>query len=166
MLNDLNKEMFEDVIVFSFSEPGAMGPNDVKFFKRTGEHFRVDYMSEKTPYSMLKECFPTLEDFYWNGPMRMDDAATFTIAIGGKSEDKETHIAEGWRHIYLDYGNHLAVKEELYHEVREIIRERDNCHVTFHWDEMLQSVGFAERIDSIEDSFYKQQKEDELLAAK
>ena len=30
----MNKKDFEDIVMFSVSEPGAMGPNDMTFYKK------------------------------------------------------------------------------------------------------------------------------------
>ena len=42
----IKKEDFEDIVVFSVSEPGAMGPNDMMFYKSNGESFSIDYQNE------------------------------------------------------------------------------------------------------------------------
>ena len=73
----LNKD-FEDVVIFFFSEPGAMGPNNMKFYKRNGESFSVNYMSEDMPYSRLKELFPVLKDCYFDGPMKREKIMAIT----------------------------------------------------------------------------------------
>ncbi len=36
---------------------------------RNGDHYHFDYLSEETPYSKIKECFPEIETLYCNGPM-------------------------------------------------------------------------------------------------
>ena len=54
----LEKEMFDDIVVFSVSEPGAMGPGGVMtFYKKNGECFSVDYLSETTPYASIINLF-------------------------------------------------------------------------------------------------------------
>lgn len=146
MSTELTKELFEDVVVFFFSEPGAMGPNDMSFFKKNGESFSVDYLSGYTPYSMLKEVFPVLQECYWNGPAKNEAASLLTIVIGRSENDRETCVATGWKHIYLDFGNHLAVKEELYDEVLRIFEGIDNCEITFDWIKILEKTEFHKRI--------------------
>lgn len=160
---ELCKEVFEDVIAFSMSEPGAMDPHNMTFLKSNGEFFYVDYMFEDT-YSILKEAFPALKECYWNGPMRSEAAAVTTIVIGG--EGQETRIPRGWRHIYLDFGNHLPVKEALYGEAREILQGKDNCEITFDWVKILSAAGFTGKIDEISEKYYKQRTADEALAQK
>lgn len=153
------------------SEAGAMGPNDMTFYKKGGESFAIDYKSEETPYSELRECFPLLKECYWNGPMKSDSASAFTIVIGGSEDDKKTHMPEGWQHIYLDYGNHLIVKKELYYEVKRILADnyregKTNCDVTSNWVEMLDKVKFGERIDEIEKAYHEMVEKDRILAEK
>ena len=165
-MKKLKKEWFDDVIVFSFSEPGAMGPNNMRLYKRNGEWFEVDYLSEETPYSMIKEYFPVLKECYWNGPMRNEAAAISTIVIGGSSDDRETCVAEGWKHIYLDYGNHLAVKKELFYAVKDAFYKKNKCDITFEWSDILNQAGFSEKINEIESDYYEQEKKDKILKEK
>lgn len=165
-MDKLDRNMFEDVVVFSFSEPGAMGPNDMRFYKSNGETFEVDYKSEETPYSMIKELFPVLRDCYWDGPMIKEAAASRTLVIGGSPDDRETCVADGWRHIYLDYGNHIAVKKELYYTVKDIFYGKDNCDITFQWSDMLTDASFAKKIDEHIKAYYEQEEKDEILAKK
>lgn len=162
----LTKEMFENIAAFSFSEPGAMGANGtMTFYKETGESFTINYLSEETPYSEIKELFPALKECYWNGPMRTDPAALRTIVIGGSPDDKETSIPKGWRHIYLDFGNHLTVKQEMYSFMKDLFKEKDNCEVTFGWADMLDEADFSARIPELMAVFNEQQKFDEHLAS-
>ncbi len=147
--DELSKELFDDVVVFFESEPGAMGPSGtLEFLKKNGEHFYVDYIEEETPYSLLKELFPEgLDGAYFNGPKRNEPASVSTIVIGGSGQ--ETTLPDGWKHIYLDFGNHLCVREELYRLVNKILREsgKDNCDKTFRWAEILEDADFVSKID-------------------
>lgn len=161
----LNKD-FEDVVIFFFSEPGAMGPNNMKFYKRNGESFSVNYMSEDMPYSRLKELFPVLKDCYFDGPMKREKIMAPTIVIGGSPDERETCVADGWKHVYLDYGNHLVVRKQFYYAVKEMFGEISNCDFTFSWDEILDKSEFAVKVDEIEKAFFEQEKADVILAAK
>ena len=151
----MDQEMFKDVVVFSMSEPGAMGPNDMTFYKKNGKSFSVDYKDEKTSYTKIKEWFPALNGCYWNGPMSTEAASVTTIKIGGSG--RETAITSGWAHIYLGFGNHLVVKREFYQEMRTLFQEYDNCDITFGWPEILDKNKFSERIPEIEKAFYRQE---------
>ena len=94
----LNKD-FEDVVIFFFSEPGAMGPNNMKFYKRNGESFSVNYMSEDMPYSRLKELFPVLKDCYFDGSMKREKIMAPTIVIGGSPDERETCLFRLWQSL-------------------------------------------------------------------
>lgn len=162
----LKKEMFENVAAFSFSEPGAMGANGtMTFYRETGESFTINYLSEETPYSEIKELFPVLKECYWNGSMRAESAALRTIVIGGSPEDKETCIPKDWRHIYLDFGNHLTVKRGVYRFVKDLFEEKENCEITFRWTGMLDKAEFSSKIPELTAAFNEQQKFDEHLAS-
>ena len=162
-IKELNKKLFEDVIVFSFSEVGAMGPRDMTFYTKKGESFSVDYMSGETPYSMLKEYFPALAECYWSGPMRNESATLTTIVIGGSSDDKETCVAKGWKHIYLDVGNHIAVREEYYTAIKDIFTGKDNCDITFSWVDMLNESGFYQKAEMCAKAYNEQKEKDKRI---
>lgn len=61
----------------------------MKFYKRNGESFSVNYMSEDMLYSRLKELFPVLKDCYFDGPMKREMIMAPTIVIGGSPDDRE-----------------------------------------------------------------------------
>ena len=149
-MTQISKEMFEDIVAFSFSEPGAMGPRNMTFYKKTGANFSVEYLSDHVSYSLLKEYFPVLCDCYWNGPMCSESASVLTIVIGVSPDDKETKVAKGWSHIYLDFGNHLSVKDEFFDTVQGILKGKDNCDITFCWPQMLDDATFSSTIAKYE----------------
>ena len=164
-MNEINAEMFEQIIIFSLSEPGAMGPNGhMTFLNKSGKHFTVDYTYEGTSYQKIKELFPELRAYRWFGPMKSEMLAAPTIVIGGSADEPETKVAEGWKHIYLDYGNHLAVKEEYYSEVKKLFLDKENRDITFYWPEMIVSSNFIARLDDIELAYHEQKVKDEKIA--
>lgn len=163
-MNKLEQNNFKNIIAFMFSEIGSMGPRDITFYAEEGKSFSVDYLSEETSYSKLKELFPVLKECYWNGPMKHEMAAGVTVVIGGIADDKETRVAQGWRHIYLDVGNHLAVREEYYRAFQEIFSGKDNCDITFSWTDMLDEANFVERASEVAGAYYEQKRQDEALA--
>lgn len=162
----LEREMFKDIVAFTFSEPGAMGANGMMtFYRKNGESFTVNYLSNETPYGKIKELFPELKECYWNGPMRKEPAAFKTIVIGGSPDDKETTIPKGWRHIYLDFGNHLTVKAEIYAFVKVLFRNEENCNILVNWTRMLDEAEISSKIPDLVTSFDEQKKFDEHLAS-
>ena len=153
----IKEDMFKDIVLFSFSEPGAMGPGGIMtFYKKTGESFSINYLSDITPYAELKRVFPTLQEGYWDGPMRTDPAAARTLIIGGSPEDRETCIPKGWCHIYLDFGNYLTVKKEFYRAVREIFKGKDNCDIMCEWTRLLDEAKFASKICELEEVYHEE----------
>ena len=145
MANKLTKEMFQDVIAFFVSEWGAMGPNGTMgFYTRSGEYFQVNYLSEETPYQKVKEYFPALQGCCWNGPMKTDRAFPFTIVIGDDAGES-TRIPDGYRHIYLDMGNHLCVREELFGYVKKFFQDKENVELTFGWQDILAEAKIEEK---------------------
>lgn len=158
----INKEMFKDIVAFSISEPGAMGPNDMTFYKKNGDSFVVDYKREKTSYEKIKECFPSLNGCYWNGPMKDELATAFTIVIGGSENDRGTKVPNGYRHMYLDFGNHLAVKEEFYSAVKDIFKGKTNVDIAFNWNDILDKANFLSQIDDISKVYYEQKRQMEI----
>lgn len=164
-MSDYSSKDFEEVVAFSVSEPGAMGPNDIGFFMKDGRTFRLDYKTEETPWSDIREWFPTLQKCYFDGPMRNEIASLFTVVIGANENDKETHVALGWRHKYLDYGNHLVIKEPYYREIMSLIGSNENIDLTFGWERLLSKTDFVIRADAIQEAYQKQKEEDEKLTA-
>lgn len=165
-MSKLVKEVFDDVIVFSVSEPGAMGPNNMTFYTKAGEYFSVEHTDSDT-YAELKEAYPVLKECFWNGPMKNEIASIFSIVIGGSLDDKKTTIPSGMRHIYLDYGNHVVVKEEYYRAVKDIFADKSKCDLTFHWAKFLKDAEFAgSRLDDIASAYYVQKERDEMITNK
>lgn len=164
-VNEINEEMFEQVIIFSCSEPGAMGPNgSMTFLNKRGEHFTVNYTHEETSYQKIKDLFPDLRECRWFGPMKSELLTAPTIVIGGSNDDPETRVPEGWKHIYLDYGNHLAVKEEYYSEVKKIFSDKENHELTFYWPEIIVETDFIDRLNEVEIAYQEQKEKDEIIA--
>ena len=164
MANKLTKEMFQDVIAFFVSEWGAMGPNGTMgFYTRSGEYFQVNYLSEETPYQKVKEYFPALQGCCWNGPMKTDRAFPFTIVFGDDAGES-TRIPDGYRHIYLDMGNHLCVREELFGYVKKFFQDKENVELTFGWQDILAEAKIEEKVEDITAAYRKQKEEDEKFA--
>lgn len=136
----LTKELFEDVIVYRISELGAMGPAyTLECLKMNGEHFVLNYISDKTPWEEIKKNFPGINGCKFNGPVREEES------------EVSTRVNSGWKHMWLGYGNHLVCKEELYSELKEIFKDMDNCDITFDLVEKLHEVGFTDHLNEMEE---------------
>ena len=139
MSKELTKEMFENIIVMFVSEPGAMGPHTMKFMNNSGDVINVEYTVDNT-YEILREVFPLLKKCRWDGPMANEKDSIGGIKIGGG--EFSTKVPDGWRHVYLDVGNHRAIKNEYYEKAMQILKNYPNIDITFGWDKLLLDGGF------------------------
>ena len=62
------------------------------------------------------------------------------IKIGGG--EFSIKVPEGWKHVYLDVGNHLAIKNEYYEKAMNILKNYSNIDITFGWEKLLLDGGF------------------------
>jgi len=161
----LQKENFKDIIAFSISEPGAMGPHDMTFYRENGLNFRVNYLEDGN-YEKLKELYPALQGCYWDGPMKNELASLFTVVIGGSPEDRSTTIPEGMKHIYLDFGNHLVVKEEFYYSFKEFFSGVSNADIMYRWTDYFDEVVSTGKLDEVRLAYFKQKERDEMVTNK
>lgn len=128
----MNKEQFNDVFVFAFSEPGAMGAGGyIHCITDKGNRFSICYLSDDTPWNEVKNCFPMLKECCFNGPMknRPSSKPEIVIYLDDKNMDKETKVAAGWKHMYMGAGNHLVIREDHYkaysEQLKDLMEEAD-----------------------------------------
>ena len=123
----MDKKQFEDVIMFSFAEPGAMGAGGIiEFFTDKGGTFCFNYLSEETSYNEIKQAFPVLKDCRFNGPMaaRPENAPKEIVFYNDADNmNIKTRVAEGWRHIYMGFGNHLVIRDDHFEEFSAAISD-------------------------------------------
>lgn len=122
-VEELSPELFNDVVIYTIAEPGAMGsPCLMEFVKENGECFSF-YYGDKFSYSDIRGMFPALEGCFWNGPMpdEKNDGEVVLYTNFDQNYHSITRVANGWKHIYTGYGNHLLVKEEYYSIFRKYI---------------------------------------------
>jgi hypothetical protein len=46
--------------------------------------------------------------------------------------------------VYLDVGNHLAIKDEYYEKAMKILSNYQNIDITFEWGRLLIEGGFID----------------------
>ena len=163
---ELTKELFKDIIAYRLSEPGAMGPaRTIEFLKRTGESFEIDYGQEETSWDKVKENFEEINGCVFSGPRKNEAYTLFPIPKGFCYDDGNAHtkIRPGWKHFYLDFGNHLVVKNEYFLEFRDIFKNVENIDRTFDWVKIIHKTDFFKRIDFIEKEFHTLMEKDEDL---
>lgn len=144
----LSKELFDDVIVYSMSEIGAMGACGlITCLKKNGESFTLNYLSEETPWGEIKKYFPGINGCCFNGPRKEEKPFTNVVEIGREPGEKDTKINPGWCHLWLDMGHHLVCKEEYFAELKKQLEGIENCVITFDWVEILEKGGFIHQIN-------------------
>ena len=96
-----------DIAAFSFAQPGAMGePGGVEIIDAQGCFYHTNYCNGDISYEQLLEIVPVLKDC--------------------KIETFDHQVPEGWKAVYLGFGNHLTIKAD-YHEQFE--KEVHNRHI-------------------------------------
>ena len=94
-----------DIAAFSFAQPGAMGePGGVEIIDAQGWFYHTNYCYGDISYEQLLEVVPVLKDC--------------KIGIAGH------HVPEGWKAVYLGFGNHLTIKADYYDKFEEEARKR------------------------------------------
>lgn len=147
---DINKKeiepkLFEDVIIFTLAEPGAMGEARLmEFVKKNKKCFQLFY-NKTISYEDLKDLFPVLKNCYWDGPMpnEYDYGEIVMISDGiykvndSIYNDCYTKVSKGWRHIYTGFGNHLVIKEEYFNIFEKYIQDIHPVEMYFKWQDRL-----------------------------
>lgn len=94
-----------DIAAFSFAQPGAMGePGGVEIIDSQGWFYHTNYCYGDISYEQLLEIVPVLKDF--------------------KIETFDHQVPEGWKAVYLGFGNHLTIKAEYYNQFEEEVHNR------------------------------------------
>ena len=139
-VDKITSDLFEDVIIYTIAEPGAMGVAKLmEFVGKNGNCFSFIY-GDEISYSDVKECFPVLNDCFWNGPMEGEntDGEIIFFTTDNKKNNNSTKVPEGWQHIYTGFGNHLVVKEEFYPTFSKYIKDfKRPVDIFSSWEEWL-----------------------------
>ena len=94
-----------DIVAFLFAQPGAMGdPGGVEIIDAQGWFYHTNYCYNGVSYDQLTEIVPILKDC--------------KIGIVGQQ------VPEGWKAVYLGFGNHLIIKADYYDKFEEETRNR------------------------------------------
>lgn len=94
-----------DIVAFLFAQPGAMGdPGGVEIIDAQGQYYHTNYCYNGVSYDQLMEIVPVLK----------------VCKIGIVNHQ----TPEGWKAIYLGFGNHLTIKADYYDKFEEESRNR------------------------------------------
>lgn len=59
--------------------------------------------------------------------------------------------------MYLDYGNHLVIKEEFYQAIKDIFEGLSNDDIMLDWKGLLDKAGFVAKVDEIEKKYWEKE---------
>lgn len=103
---ELNDELFKDVLFFKIAEGGAMGePGGVVWVKSSGESFHCNYCYGDITRADLMLAFEPLKN------------CCFGIFGMG------TVVPDGWVYVNLGMGNHLLVAASVHDEFKELTKD-------------------------------------------
>lgn len=102
---DLTKELSEKILFFKIAEGGAMGsPGGVVFITKDAIMYEFNCIYGDITYTDVKAFFPVI------------DKCSFGMFGEG------TRVPDGWNYVNLGLGNHLLVKDSVYAEFFEEIK--------------------------------------------
>lgn len=163
ILETIDNNTFNDVIMYVFSEPGAMGmPAMIECMKRNGEIFAVSYANEDTSWEKIKECWPDFRPNKFNGPHRMVAFSNRCMVIGGDSEVVTT-LRDNYRELCFDVGNHFICKEEHFRALKELFEGSEPYEIILDGFEKILETGFLDRLSEVEETYFKQKEADDHL---
>lgn len=103
---ELNEDLFEDVLFFKFAEGGAMGePGGVVWVKANGESYHCNYCYGDVRYEDLLKLF---------APLKKCSFGMFGLGSTVPGE---------WKYVSLGMGNHLIVAAPAYDEFKELTKD-------------------------------------------
>ena len=163
ILETIDNKTFDDVIMYVFSETGAMGmPAMIECMKRNGEVFAVSYANEATNWEKIKECWPDFRPNKFNGPHRRVAFSNRCMVIGGDSEI-ETTIGDSYRELCFDVGNHFICKEEHFRALKELFIGSQPHEIILDGFTKILKEGFLKHLSEVEEAYFKQKEADEFL---
>lgn len=163
---ELTKKLFEDVVAYIISEPGAMGAaGSIECLKKDGKIFSFSYLDEETSWEKTKECFDGINGCTFNGP----HSKTFykeNLFIFGGDDGIVTRIKPGWKEIAFDAGNHFVCKKVYSRGFIEFFTGMEPYKIILHGMNKIKKEHFYEKLNDIENAFYRQEEKDQELTLK
>lgn len=121
-IKTITSAIFRNIVLFTVSEPGAMGAPDIlEFLTASGEYFYIDITNPRTSYDKLKECFPILDNCCFDGL-------------------SHTTIDENYEEIYLGFGNHLIINKKYLNLAEKHIGCFVSANEAYMWEEKLPDI--------------------------
>ena len=121
---DMNDNLFKDVLFFMFAEGGAMGEmGAINFVKTDGKLYHSNYLWGDIKFEEVLESFPTLSQ----------------CEFGFCGIDSKVPL--GWNYVNLGAGNHLIVNDTVYPQFKKLIKNYKHMSKIYR--------DWAKRADSI-----------------
>lgn len=120
----------QDVVFFSLAEEGAMGcPGNIFLAVKSKDKMKwYSYNTMEHCYEELVQKFPAFREF---------NPGLFGMV---------SSVPEGWKHVYLGFGNHLLVREDYYQDFQEQIAEfQDAGEIYANWMKIAENLLGNER---------------------
>ncbi|MBQ8882673.1 MAG: hypothetical protein IJY70_04720 [Clostridia bacterium] len=121
--NELNREIFDNALFVHISSGGAMGcPGQVVAITKSCARYSFSYVAGEITYDDFAEVFPAVTQF----------SAFFDDAI---------NIPQGWKYIYLGFGNFLLIADEVYGEFCEQTKDYAESYKIYgKWEEIAENI--------------------------
>lgn len=121
--SELNREIFDNALFVHISSGGAMGcPGQVVAITRSCARYSFSYIVGEITYDDFAEVFPALTQF----------SALFDDAI---------NLPQGWKYVYLGFGNFLLVADEVYGKFCEETKDYAESYKIYgRWEEIAEKI--------------------------
>lgn len=133
--------------------------------KKNGEVFSFSYLDEETNWEKTKECFDGINGCKFNGPHPKTFYKENLFVLGG-SDGIVTRIKPGWKEIAFDAGNHFVCKKVYSRGFIEFFMDMEPYKIILYGMDKIEKECFYEKLDDIENAFYRQEEADQELTLK
>ena len=127
--DELNENLFEDVLFFKFAEGGAMGePGGVVWVRANGTSYHCNYCYGDISYEDLLRLFK---------PLRKCSFGMFGLG---------SLVPDEWKYVSLGMGNHLIIKASAYDEFKELTKDIQRASEFYgRWYEVALEIAKKEK---------------------
>lgn len=102
--SSIRASLFNNVMFFIYAEPSGGNGGNLDFYMKNGQHYNCNYNYGDIDLDKICSCFPAFDEFL----------------------DK-FEPPEGWEFFYLEMGNHLLIRDEVYKQYVEDYGECDDA---------------------------------------
>ena len=127
--DELDENLFEDVLFFKFAEGGAMGePGGVVWVRANGTSYHCNYCYGDISYEDLVRYFI---------PLRKCSFGMFGLG---------SLVPDEWKYVSLGMGNHLIIKASAYDEFKELTKDIQRASELYgRWYEAALEIAKKEK---------------------